>query len=57
MSLDQHIAEFRADLAGCILTRAERAGLKAELEAALAQQARQPSRSLASSPEEGRAAA
>lgn len=34
------IQELRAELAGCLMTRRERAGLHAELERALAEQAR-----------------
>ncbi len=35
MTLDQHIAELRAELAHCILTKSERARIRAELEGAL----------------------
>ena len=58
MSLDQHIAELRAELADCILTRAERAAMTAELEAALAERARRDGTpSLAQPRREERAAA
>jgi hypothetical protein len=39
MSIYQQIAELRAELAGCILTKTERAETKAQLEAAIAQAA------------------
>lgn len=39
MAIHDHIAELRAELAGCILTRAERRQIEAELAAALAQAA------------------
>ena len=35
MTLDQHIAELRAELDHCLLTKSERAQIRAELEAAL----------------------
>jgi hypothetical protein len=37
MSIYQHIEELRAELAACILTKTERAAIKAELAAAIAQ--------------------
>jgi len=40
MTLDQHIAELRAELDGCILSRRERAQISTELEAALAERTR-----------------
>ena len=39
MTIHDHIAELRAELAGCILTRAERRAIEAELAAALAEAA------------------
>lgn len=39
MDLDQHIAELRAELTDCILTKAERAAIAAELAEALAARA------------------
>lgn len=39
MSIYQHIEELRAEIAGCILTKAERAQVKAELTAAIAKAA------------------
>ncbi len=40
MTLDQHIAELRAELDHCLLTKSERAQIRAELEAALRDRAR-----------------
>ena len=39
MTIHDHIAELRAELAGCILTRAERRAIETELAAALAEAA------------------
>lgn len=39
MTLDQHVAELRAELAHCILTKTERAAIQAELGAARVEQA------------------
>lgn len=36
MTLHDHIAELRAELRGCILSRSERAQIEAELRAAVA---------------------
>ena len=43
MTLDQHIAELRAELTGGILSKSERAQIRAELEAALAERTRRTS--------------
>ena len=40
MTLDQHIAELRAELDHCLLTQSERGQIRAELEAALRDRAR-----------------
>jgi hypothetical protein len=40
MSIYQHIEELHAELAGCLLTKTERAAIKAELAAAIAQAAK-----------------
>jgi len=41
MTLDQHIAELRAELAGCLFSKSERSRVAAELGAALARRSRE----------------
>ena len=45
MTLDQHIAELRAELEGCLSSKVERAQIVAELAAALAERSHQDEKS------------